>query len=78
MPARKIAVTVEETLLRTVDGWVAQGRYPNRSQAISTILREKSERWKRVRLTEELAKLDPDEEKAMAEERFAGETWPEY
>jgi Arc/MetJ-type ribon-helix-helix transcriptional regulator len=78
MPARKVAITIDEALLKMVDRWVRERRYPNRSQAIQAALREKSERWKRVRLTEELAKLDPDEERAMAEESFAGESWPEY
>jgi Arc/MetJ-type ribon-helix-helix transcriptional regulator len=73
----KVAITMDEKLLRTVDRWVRQGRYPNRSRAISACLREKVARWERARLAEELSKLDPDEERAMAEERFAGEPWPE-
>ncbi len=54
-----------------------QGRYPNRSQAIQSAVREKADRWKRTRLTEELAKLNMDEERELAEERFAAEVWPE-
>ncbi len=77
MGSAKVAITLDERLLQTVDRWVKQGRYPNRSQAIQAAVREKSERWKRTRLAEELAKLDPQEERAMAEERFSGETWPE-
>jgi len=73
----KVAITIDEKVLRTVDRWVKQGRYPNRSQAIQACLREKMERWKRTRLIEELSKLDAKEERAMAEEKFAGETWPE-
>ena len=49
----------------------------NRRQAIQAALREKIERWKRTRLAEELAKLDIKAERALAEERLAGETWPE-
>jgi Arc/MetJ-type ribon-helix-helix transcriptional regulator len=60
-----------------VDRWVKQGRYPNRSQAIQAALREKAERWKRTRLADELARLDPETERAIAEERLGGETWPE-
>ena len=60
-----------------VDSWVKQGRYPNRSQAIQAALREKAERWKRTRLGEELAKLDIKAERDLADERLAGETWPE-
>ncbi len=36
-----------------------------------------SERDRRTRLARELAKLDPNEEKRMAEEGL-GDTWPEY
>lgn len=77
MGAATIAITLDEQLLRMVDRWVKQGRYANRSQAIRAALREKAERWKRTRLAEELAKLDVKEERALAEERLSGETWPE-
>jgi Arc/MetJ-type ribon-helix-helix transcriptional regulator len=77
MGAAKVAITLDERLLRIVDRWVALGRYPNRSQAIQAALREKLERWKRTRLVEELDKLDRREERAFAEERFKDETWLE-
>lgn len=77
MGAAKVAITLDERLLRTVDRWVAQGRYPNRSKAIQTALREMTERWRRTRLATELAKLDPKQERALAEERLSEESWPE-
>lgn len=77
MGAAKVAITLDEQLLRTVDRWVKQGKYPSRSQAIQDALREKMERWKRSRLTEELAKLDTQAERSLADERLVGETWPE-
>jgi Arc/MetJ-type ribon-helix-helix transcriptional regulator len=77
MRAAKVAITMDEQLLRTVDRWVKQGRYPNRSQAIQAAVREKIERWKRTRLAAELAKLDIRAERTLADERLAGETWPE-
>lgn len=77
MGAAKVAITLDERLLRTVDRWVKQGRYPNRSQAIQAAIREKMERSQRSRLADELAKLDPKEEQALANEKFAGEAWPE-
>jgi len=77
MGAAKVAITIEERLLRTVDRWVKQGRYPNRSQAIQAALREKAERWKRTRLADELAKLDVKAERELADERLSGEQWPE-
>jgi Arc/MetJ-type ribon-helix-helix transcriptional regulator len=75
MAAVKVAITVERELLRTVDGWVRAGRYPNRSQAIQAALRERQERWKRDRLAEEVKKLDRREERTLAQERLAGEAW---
>ena len=77
MSAAKIAITLDERLLGMVDRWVKQGRYPNRSKAIQAALREKMERWQRTRLAEELAKLERAEERALADERFAGEAWPQ-
>lgn len=77
MSTVKVAITVDKKLLQVVDRWVRQGRYPNRSQAIQTAIREKLERWRRSRLSEELAKLDPKEERALADESLAGEEWPE-
>lgn len=78
MGSAKVAITLDEGLLQVVDRWVKQGRYPNRSQAIQTAIREKMERWKQTRLVEELAKLDRAEEQALADEGLAGEPWPEY
>ena len=77
MPAAKVAITVERELLKTVDRWVTQGRYPNRSQAIQAAIREKMERWRHSRLLEALKDIDPEEEKALANERMAGDTWLE-
>jgi Arc/MetJ-type ribon-helix-helix transcriptional regulator len=78
MGSAKVAITLDERLLRVVDRWVKQGRYPNRSQAIQTAVQEKMERWKQTRLLEELAKLDPGEERSLAEEGLTGESWPEF
>lgn len=77
MPTAKVAITVEKELLKTVDRWVIQGRYPNRSQAIQAALRAQMERWKRTRLVEALEQVDPEEEKALADEPLAGDTWLE-
>ena len=78
MPTTKVAITVDEQLLKLVDRWVTQGRYPSRSQAIQAAVREKVERWSHARLAEEVAKLNPKEERALAEESFAGEAWAEF
>ena len=80
MPKTKVAVTIEADLVDRVDELVAQQRFRNRSQAVEAALAEKLQRIVHTRLAEECAKLDPKEEKALAEEGLAGslETWPEY
>lgn len=78
MGTSKVAVTISETTLKEVERWVKEGRYPNRSRAIQAALDEKLRRDKRRRLSEEAAKLDPAEERALAEEGMGDETWPAY
>lgn len=80
MASAKVAITLDKRLLEQVDRWVTEGRYPNRSQAIQEAVREKVERARKRRLAEEAAKLDPQEERALAEEGFAAENevWPAY
>ncbi len=78
MATAKVAITLEQRLLRLVDRWVSQRRFASRSQAIQVALREKVEHWEHTRLAEEVKKLNPKEERALAEERFPGEEWPEY
>lgn len=80
MPKTKVAVTLDTALLGQVDHLVATRRFRNRSQAVEMALAEKLARLKRTRLAEECRRLDPDAEKAMAEEGLGGslDTWPEY
>jgi Arc/MetJ-type ribon-helix-helix transcriptional regulator len=81
MPKTKVAVTISGEILEELDGLVADGLFPNRSQAIEAALAEKLERLSRTRLAREAAKLDPGEEKALAEEGLGAEelaVWPEY
>ena len=72
----KIAITLDADLLRTVDRWVAEGKYPNRSRAIQAAVREKLERWRRTRLAEECAKEGRREAQAAADVRYDGEVLP--
>jgi len=79
MPKTKVAVTLDSTLLDRVDDLVARSRFRNRSQAIETALAEKLARLARTRLAEECAKLDPAEERRLADEVFGADSaWPEY
>jgi metal-responsive CopG/Arc/MetJ family transcriptional regulator len=80
MPKTKLAVTIDARLVENLDHLVAERQFANRSQAIESAVAEKLDRLARTRLARECAKLDPQEEKALAEEGLAGstETWPEY
>lgn len=79
MAKAKIAITLEEDLVKEIDRWVSEGQYPNRSKAIQEILKGKITNWRRKRLVEEVSKLNPKEEQAMAEEAISSgnETWDE-
>ena len=80
MSAAKVAITIEEELLKRVDRMVQQRRFPNRSRAIQEAVREKLERMDRGRLARECAKLNRALEQKMAEEGLAEdlEEWPEF
>jgi metal-responsive CopG/Arc/MetJ family transcriptional regulator len=80
MPKTKVALTIDADLLRRVDDLVARQRFRNRSQAVEAALAEKLARLARTRLAEECSKLDPAEERRLADEALAGvtESWPEY
>ena len=64
MGKAKIAITIDEKIVGRLDKLVERATYSNRSQAIEAALREQLQRLDRTRLTRELAKLDPDYEKA--------------
>jgi metal-responsive CopG/Arc/MetJ family transcriptional regulator len=80
MPATKVAITIDASLIEQVDQLVAKKVFPNRSKAIQEALRDKLARLKRTRLARECAKLDPKQERALAEEGIGQEldSWPEY
>jgi metal-responsive CopG/Arc/MetJ family transcriptional regulator len=80
MAASKIAVTIDSDTLTRLDRLVREQRYPNRSRAIQEALDEKLHRLEENRLSRELAKLDPEEERELAEEGLStdAEQWPEY
>lgn len=80
MSTTKIAISLDSDLLKIIDEFVKKRLYPNRSKAIQEAIREKVERLNKSRLALECAKLDPEYERAMAEEGIAAEMgeWPEY
>jgi len=80
MPKTKLAVTLDADLVGELDHLVAKRYFPNRSQAIETAVAEKIKKLSKTRLARECAKLDPKEERSLAEEGLAGSSdqWPEY
>ena len=80
MTTAKIAITLEEDVLRRLDLLVKAHTFPNRSRAIQEAIKEKLNKVEANRLEVECAKLDPDFEQALADEGLSAESgeWPEY
>ncbi len=80
MRKAKIAISLSETTLQGLDRLVGEKVYANRSRAIEAAVEEKLERHDRIRLAQECLKLDPAEEKELAEEGLSEELsrWPSY
>ena len=80
MPAAKIAISLDRSLLDQLDRLVRTGVFPSRSRAIQDAVQERLKRISRDRLARECAKLDPVAEAHLAEEGMAleAEQWPEY
>ncbi len=80
MGKAKIAITIEEELLRKLDDLVKSEAFPNRSKAIQVAVAEKLAKIERTRLARECARLDPAYEQALAEEIMAAEPeeWEKY
>ena len=80
MPKTKVAVTLDAATVKGLDRLVRRAVYPNRSQAVEAAVAEKLARLEHRRLAEECAKLDPEAERALAEEGLGedADAWPEY
>jgi len=80
MATAKVAITIEKSTLSELDKLVDDDVFPNRSRAIQEAVAEKLQRLRRSRLARECSKLDPEFEKAMAEEGMGEEVkqWPAY
>lgn len=80
MSTAKIAITLEENLLRDLDLLVKERVFPNRSNLIQEAVKEKLFKINKIRLATECSKLDPSYEQALAEEGMDEELelWPEY
>jgi Arc/MetJ-type ribon-helix-helix transcriptional regulator len=64
---QKIAVTLDQKTVADLDRWVSEGKYRNLSRALQSAANLLNEREKRTRLMRELAKIDPREERQLAE-----------
>jgi Arc/MetJ-type ribon-helix-helix transcriptional regulator len=80
MGVAKIAVSMNNRLLRRLDALIARKVFRSRSEAIEKALAEKFARLDRSRLARECAKLLLAEEQAMADEGIAKDAaeWPEF
>jgi Arc/MetJ-type ribon-helix-helix transcriptional regulator len=80
MAKTKVALTIDTSLMEQVDALVARQQFRNRSQAVEAALADKLRRLARTRLARECARLDPVEEKRLADDGLAGalDAWPEY
>jgi metal-responsive CopG/Arc/MetJ family transcriptional regulator len=80
MAASKIAITIDNNILKRVDLLVKSKLYPNRSKAIQDAVAEKVNKLEKNRLALECGKLIPDFEQSVAEEGFSADIgeWPKY
>ncbi|HEX9902126.1 MAG TPA: ribbon-helix-helix domain-containing protein [Acidobacteriota bacterium] len=80
MATVKVAITMDENLLKKLDRLVKNRSFKNRSRAIQEAVSEKIMRLEQNRLARECAKLDRKFEQTMAEEGLSieAEEWPEY
>ena len=80
MAVSKIAITLDNEMLKRLDMLVKSKTFPNRSKAIQEAVVEKLTRMEKSRLAQECAKLDPEFEQSLAEEGLTPELeeWPEY
>lgn len=80
MATSKIAISMDPKLLAQLDRLVKRKAFRSRSHAVQTAVRERIDRMEQARLARECAKLDPDAERALADEGLSEDVseWPEY
>jgi Arc/MetJ-type ribon-helix-helix transcriptional regulator len=80
MNVDKVTISIESNLLKKIDRLVKAKVFPNRSKAIQDAVSEKIDRIDQNRLARECAKLDVNEEQAIADEGLAAEVaeWQPY
>jgi Arc/MetJ-type ribon-helix-helix transcriptional regulator len=80
MSKAKIAITMRKELLEEIDRLVEEGMFVNRSRTIEAAVEAKLAQLLKTRLFQECRKLDPAEEKELAEEGLPKDEteWPKY
>ena len=80
MTIAKLAISLDANMLKRLDRLVKNRFYPSRSKAIQEALGEKLFKIDKSRLAVECGKLDPEEEKELAEEGIGSEAkeWEKY
>ncbi|MBN2143840.1 MAG: ribbon-helix-helix protein, CopG family [Candidatus Aureabacteria bacterium] len=80
MSVAKLAISLDSKMLKKLDKLVAIHIFPNRSKAIQEALEEKLIKIDKSRLAFECAKLNPIEEKQIADEGIDNEAeeWEKY
>ena len=68
MATAKIAISLDERTVRRLDSLVKNRIFSSRSKVIQDAVEEKLKKLGKGRLARECAKLDPEFEKALAEE----------
>ena len=80
MSVAKLAISLDAGMLKKLDRLVDRHFFPSRSKAIQDALAEKLMKIDKSRLAIECGKLDPIEEKELAEEGIGSEAkeWEKY
>jgi len=73
MATAKIAISLNEGTMKRLDRLVKNRIFPSRSKVIQDAVEEKLKKLEKGRLARECAKLDPEFEKALAEEGLSYE-----
>jgi Arc/MetJ-type ribon-helix-helix transcriptional regulator len=77
MATAKIAISLDEGTVKRLDRLVKNRIFPSRSKVIQDAVEEKLKKLEKSRLARECAKLNPEFEKALAEEALSAreEDW---
>jgi metal-responsive CopG/Arc/MetJ family transcriptional regulator len=80
MKYAKVAISIEESVLKKVDRLVKAKTFESRSQAFQKAVENTLKKVERTQLAKECAKLDKRSERTLANEGLSRdlEEWPEY